>query len=490
MKQLFTFLFMTFLMSIGFSQGNNWKTDGNNNIDSSGFAGTTNNIPFILKSNSIEGLRLNTNGTIRIFSLDDNLTNGLVIADNTGVVSKLSLTGNNDEVFTGAGSFVSLSSLSGWTISGNTLSSGYYNVGINTTTAPEKLTVNGNILASGSISGTSLNVVDIVTSGKEFKISTSLCMKGIDLNDPNSRNEICGMNGDLFIQSENNNFGTIFNYGNAGKVGFGILPSERFHVGTNARFDAGLKLTNIPAINETKDLLFIDANGDVVRGGPGLLAIEMFANLDCLQDINGNTYSIWHSGFGKVTTGTDVCENTTSVGINVSNPLHNLHVIGSGYFTNTGNDSYFFIKDNGGIEIKLTDVVTTNYTDKKSAFTVKDNNGSDVFRIYNDGRIFSTEVSVRIPGQFPDYVFTPSYKLMPLEEVKSFIETEKHLPNVPTAAKVESEGLNVGEMQVVQMEKIEELTLYLIQLNDRLKFLEAENLQLKEQIKDVQKQVK
>jgi len=82
MKKIYMGISLSILALNTFSQGINWKMTGSNNADTTNFAGTTNNIPFILKSNSIEGLRLNTNGTIRIFSLDDNLTTGLVIADN------------------------------------------------------------------------------------------------------------------------------------------------------------------------------------------------------------------------------------------------------------------------------------------------------------------------------------------------------------------------------------------------------------------------
>jgi hypothetical protein len=63
----------------------------------------------------------------------------------------------------------------------------------------------------------------------------------------------------------------------------------------------------------------------------------------------------------------------------------------------------------------------------------------------------------------PDYVFEPSYKLMPLRDLESFVTKEKHLPSVPNAAEIKKEGLNIGEFQMKLLEKIEELTLYTLQ---------------------------
>ena len=63
-----------------------------------------------------------------------------------------------------------------------------------------------------------------------------------------------------------------------------------------------------------------------------------------------------------------------------------------------------------------------------------------------------------------DYVFRNAYELMPLDKLKASIEQDKHLPGIPSAVQIESEGIQVGEMQVRMMEKIEELTLYILQL--------------------------
>jgi len=63
---------------------------------------------------------------------------------------------------------------------------------------------------------------------------------------------------------------------------------------------------------------------------------------------------------------------------------------------------------------------------------------------------------------------------MPLDELKESIEANKHLPNIPSASEVENDGILVGDMQKKMMEKIEELTLYILDLNEANKKLQEE----------------
>ena len=92
------------------------------------------------------------------------------------------------------------------------------------------------------------------------------------------------------------------------------------------------------------------------------------------------------------------------------------------------------------------------------------------YKLSVNGNIRSKEVVVEIG--WADYVFNKKYKLKPLIEVEKFIEQNKHLPNIPSAAEVEKNGLHLGDIQKKMMEKIEELTLYIIQLNKRIEELE------------------
>jgi hypothetical protein len=67
-----------------------------------------------------------------------------------------------------------------------------------------------------------------------------------------------------------------------------------------------------------------------------------------------------------------------------------------------------------------------------------------------------------------DYVFHDDYKLMPLSELESFVNANKHLPEIPSEKEVIENGINIGEMNALLLKKIEELTLYVIELKKQL----------------------
>ncbi|MFZ1676283.1 MAG: hypothetical protein WAT91_03365 [Saprospiraceae bacterium] len=98
------------------------------------------------------------------------------------------------------------------------------------------------------------------------------------------------------------------------------------------------------------------------------------------------------------------------------------------------------------------------------------------YRLSVNGSIKAKEIVVETVG-FPDYVFAPDYKSLSLSEVERFIQLHHHLPNIPSASEVEENGLAIGAMQNKMMEKIEELTLYIIELNKRIESLEKTNHQ-------------
>lgn len=98
--------------------------------------------------------------------------------------------------------------------------------------------------------------------------------------------------------------------------------------------------------------------------------------------------------------------------------------------------------------------------------------------LYANGTVFANEVKVEAT-KWSDFVFDKEYKLLPLEDVKAHIEEHKHLPDVPSEKQVLEEGINVAEMQAKLLQKIEELTLYVIQQDAKNKALEQEMKELK-----------
>lgn len=97
------------------------------------------------------------------------------------------------------------------------------------------------------------------------------------------------------------------------------------------------------------------------------------------------------------------------------------------------------------------------------------------YNLFVTGGILTEEVRIRNQSTWADYVFQDNYELKSLTEVETYINENGHLPNVPSAEQVEAEGIAVSEMMTIQQEKIEELTLYIIQLSKEVEALKAAN---------------
>jgi hypothetical protein len=121
------------------------------------------------------------------------------------------------------------------------------------------------------------------------------------------------------------------------------------------------------------------------------------------------------------------------------------------------------IKNNGNIGIG-----TTNPTEKLEV----------------NGTIKTKEVNVTLSG-WPDYVFDSEYYLIPIEELESFIQKNRHLPGIPSEIEILESGLNVGELQSKLLEKIEELTLYLIAQEKKMAEMKNSINKLEQLLNDV-----
>jgi hypothetical protein len=113
-------------------------------------------------------------------------------------------------------------------------------------------------------------------------------------------------------------------------------------------------------------------------------------------------------------------------------------------------------------------------------------NGATGYKVSVNGKIMCTELRVLAVANWPDYVFGDSHKRLSLDELGTFVKTEKHLPGVPSAAEMEAaQGFEVGEMQKITIEKVEELTLYILEQHERIK---AQDEAAKEQEARLKKQ--
>ena len=148
---------------------------------------------------------------------------------------------------------------------------------------------------------------------------------------------------------------------------------------------------------------------------------------------------------------------------------------------NTNTDAGLRLDNNGNVRIGTTAPFTTNpaklQVDGRVIVGESSQNMNDydpTYKLLVNGKVrVRNEVFVQQGGlTWPDYVFTKDYKLMPLQEVEQHIKEKGYLPNMPSAAEVEKDGIAVGDIITRQQEKIEELTLHLIEMHKKIEALE------------------
>ncbi|MBI9055992.1 MAG: hypothetical protein JEY96_19380 [Bacteroidales bacterium] len=113
-----------------------------------------------------------------------------------------------------------------------------------------------------------------------------------------------------------------------------------------------------------------------------------------------------------------------------------------------------------------------------------------------EGTIGAREIKVEAFPGWSDFVFNETYDLKDLEEVENFIDENKHLPDIPSEKEVLENGIELGKMDAKLLQKIEELTLYMIEQNkktekliNKVEILETENIKLKEEISNIKETI-
>jgi hypothetical protein len=105
----------------------------------------------------------------------------------------------------------------------------------------------------------------------------------------------------------------------------------------------------------------------------------------------------------------------------------------------------------------------------------KGGTGLEELRVDNTGNLTveGNITALSVGSSIPDYVFELDYPLMQLNLLAEFVKKEKHLPNIPPASEIQKVGLNMTQMQIKLLEKVEELTLYTLEQHQAIQKLEA-----------------
>lgn len=162
---------------------------------------------------------------------------------------------------------------------------------------------------------------------------------------------------------------------------------------------------------------------------------------------------------------------TAEYGMTDEGDLVLLTAVSAGANTLVNAKPNMIIKNNGGIGINTWEI-------------------PEGYELAVNGKVIAGEIKVKpVTYWWPDYVFEPDYQLMPVDKVAQYIAENGHLPNIPKAEVVKAEGYHLGEMDVKLLEKIEELTLYAIDADKKIKEQQQQINELAQLINELKQQV-
>ena len=351
-------------------------------------------------------------------------------------------------------------------IQGNEYIGGKLGIGIQPT---EKLEVNGNTTIRGNAAiGRDATISGNATIGNRLSVGSS----------STSGNSI--INGKLGIGTTNPTSKLhISNTTSLSEVGASI-DVKKTQARTTDLSDTGLSVSYIlDASSGTDELVFKGANirtDNNLRGG-GVVQYQRVLNLGS------------GSGTGSITTNLEIIRIETGTSTGTTTNAYGLHIVALpginkwGIYDQSGSNWYASGKVGigdvaPGAKLSVVGNAAIGYAGGQVApengMIVSGNVGigttSPQYLLDVKGTIHAKEIKVDLNGA--DYVFEKEYNLMPLPDLEKFIKEKKHLPEINPASHMQENGANLGDLNVKLLQKIEELTLYVIDQQKKIEQLE------------------
>ncbi|HWR33222.1 MAG TPA: hypothetical protein VN451_06845 [Chitinophagaceae bacterium] len=383
------------------------------------------------------------------------------------------------------------------------------------------LQLSGNNLTLGTNNGNDLGkfVIGMDGSDKVFVDSTgnlqivgeqlaSLTEHGhLMLGSTNTLNMVMDMN---VIQARNNGAGAnLYLQPFTGNLGIGsVVPADKVEINGSLRLHGGsqeLKFETDQAVNTT------------VTPKPGISFIRtnntLLGRMEYVDTFSFANFMRFRMGDNIVNGLTINTSNHTGMG--TADPLGRLHVrgetgideiaINSGNISESATIQFYgsFVEGTastkrGFVQLDGSDLkIGTNSGNTVGRFVIRTDGADRVFvdeagivsigtqtaaagyMLRLGGKMICEEVKVKLQGNWPDYVFNKNYNLLSFSELEKYIQVNHHLPSIPPAAEIQQNGFELGDMQKRLLEKVEELTLYILQLHKEIELLKKANPSVK-----------
>jgi len=437
------FILLLLMNNISYSQ--TWNTNGNLGSFSN-FIGTTNNYPFLFRTNNVERMRIQPNGFVGIGVANPlqrlDVFGNVRVRGNIYVDQNVYQQGQFDADTVDAG-VLNAGDISAAKVSADSIRGHVYTMDENSKFVGESkfqnaVKIQENLLIGENVNNEILEKFEVRGGNAKFEGDVKL-----------NHRLVFGDNqhGFTFIPATETNTTNYLRFGEdpIGVPNFNYCNYPKFNVELDVQGE--FKVFKETPEGDIHTLsMFCDGANSIIEsagtngnevGGPSLLL-----NYYCGKDIHAVTGVTG----GKLVVGKP---QNTQLAFNVRG-----NSVLEGALDVFGNEII-----NGRLAIGSPDI-NNNYFSSNADY-----------KLCVNGKVVATEVLVKLRQYWPDFVFKKDYKLKSINEVNDFITKNGHLPDIPDAASIDKTGINTGEMLQLQMQKIEELTLYVIDLQNQVNAL-------------------